>query len=285
MKRTVGRIALFFVAAVAGWGTSEWLRRSHFGQELIGRFVESETAVRFEANLREATRGEVVRAEAIDHELELLRDQFGDEQRFAQALRESNLSLGELRNEVTEHLQVRAWIEKQITAQLRVGDEESREYYRSNRARFAEPHRYRVSHLFLAAPQGAPPEVAAEKMGAIQGLSIRQLAGEKFPQLVTEASEDEASKIRGGDLGFFAATRMPPEFIAEVKKLRVGEVSAPVRSHLGFHIVQLTGAKPSRELSFDEVRAEVALAIANQKRALAVASLTDGLSSPEFATR
>jgi parvulin-like peptidyl-prolyl isomerase len=114
---------------------------------------------------------------------------------------------------------------------------------------------------------------------------MRVIAGEKFTQLVAEASEDEASKTRGGDLGYFSEARMPQEFLDELKKLRAAETSGPIRSHLGFHLIQLTEVKPAADLSVEQARAEIALAIANRKRALAVASLTERLSAPEFQPR
>ena len=123
-----------------------------------------------------------------------------------------------------------------------------------------------------------PPEVVEEKEKTIAVLAARLAKGEALSQLAAEASEDEASKPRGGDLGYIAETRMPAEFMTEIKKLRVGETSKPFRSHLGFHIVQLAETRPARQLSFDEVRPEIFLALANDRRALQVARLSDSLS-------
>ena len=94
-----------------------------------------------------------------------------------------------------------------------------------------------------------------------------------------EASEDEASKARGGDLDYFSARRMPAELMAELEKLHVGEISAPIQSHLGFHIVQLTDLKPARALSFEETRDEIASILRNERRAIAIARLTERLST------
>ncbi|MGZ5003808.1 MAG: peptidylprolyl isomerase, partial [Chthoniobacterales bacterium] len=145
--------------------------------------------------------------------------------------------------------------------------------------RFAQPQRFRVSHIFLAAPEGYPEEVLAAKQSAIQGLSVRILAGEKFDDLEREASEDEATKSKGGDLGYFSAWRMPREFMAELEKMQVDEISAPIRSHLGFHLVRLTDVKPPREMSFEETQREIALLIKNEKRAGAVARLSEELNA------
>jgi foldase protein PrsA len=285
MKRTLTRIVLFLLAGAAGWGTSELLHRADFGRALLARFIRSEVAIRAQTNLRSASAGEAVPEAQIAREIDLLRSQFADGARFEQVLKASAVSVDKLRDEVAEDLRERAWIEKQIGPQIAVSEGEIREYYAANRALFAQPQRYRASHLFVAAPDGSPSDVMTVKLRAIEAISMRMIAGEKFSALIAEASEDEASKRRGGDLGYFSETRVPPEFIHELKKLRVGETSGPIRSKLGYHLVQLTEAKEPRELSLDDVRAEITAALANRKRALAVAALTERLGTPEFATQ
>jgi parvulin-like peptidyl-prolyl isomerase len=236
-------------------------------------------------NLRVASEKEVIAEGQIERELNLLRDQFGDENVFAEALASSNLSLGAMREEVASHLRARNWIEKEIAPQLAVAPGEARQFYQLHQDRFLEPVRYRSSHLFLAAPEGSALELIAAQQSAIQGLAVRVLAGEPWAQLIEEASEDEATKQRGGDLGYFAASRVPPEFYAEVAKLQSGQTSAPFRTHLGFHLVQLSDEKAPRNLSFEEARPEIDLELENQKRALAVAQLTRQLIAGDFGRR
>lgn len=114
-----------------------------------------------------------------------------------------------------------------------------------------------ASHLFLAAPMETPPTIIDAKRELIESLSVRLARGEKLSDLVAAASKDEATKSRGGDLGYFSASRMPPDFFAAVTKLRVGQISPPIRTRLGFHIVQLTDSKPAQQLLFDQARAEI----------------------------
>jgi parvulin-like peptidyl-prolyl isomerase len=104
-----------------------------------------------------------------------------------------------------------------------------------------------ASHLFLAAPMETPPTIIDAKRELIESLSVRLARGKKFSDLVAAASEDEATKSRGRDLGYFSAFRMPPDFFGAVTKLRVGQISPPIRTRLGFHIVQLTDSKPAQQ--------------------------------------
>ena len=118
-----------------------------------------------------------------------------------------------------------------------------------------------------------------EKRRLAQGLSIRLLAEEDFADLAAEASEDEATKLNGGDLNYFSERRALPDFVLALEKLAVGETSSPVRSRLGFHIIRLDEVLPERALSFEEARGEIAAELANQKRARAVAEMRASLDA------
>ena len=141
-----------------------------------------------------------------------------------------------------------------------------------------QPVRFRVSHLFVAAPRETLPEVVETKQQAIKSLAERIKQGEKLTDLAAVGSEDEATKNRGGDLEFFSESRMPPDFFAAVAKMHIGEISQPIRTRLGFHIIELTDSKPAREMNFEEARPEIRLIIENEKRRTALQNLAGNLS-------
>jgi parvulin-like peptidyl-prolyl isomerase len=141
--------------------------------------------------------------------------------------------------------------------------------------------RFRARHLFLAAPSDTPPEVVEAKQRAIEEFSERVAQGEKFEDLIGVASEDEATRTHGGDLDYFSESRMPSDFFAAIKGIRVGQISSVIRTRLGFHLVQLTNAVPTREMEFDQVEAEIRLTLENQKRQVALEELKGELSRPE----
>ena len=66
---------------------------------------------------------------------------------------------------------------------------------------------------------------------------------------------------------------MPPDFFAAVSRLHVGQISPPIRTRLGFHIVQLTDSKPAQQLPFNQARAEIAAALESEKRQRAIKTL------------
>ena len=293
-------------ACVLGVVCSELLSHSASFRELLGRvggrghlvaitngrgFYESDLAA-YEAttasdlvvaeNLDRISSEEKIDPARLDHELSFYRVEFGGEAAFAHALRVSGLSLASLREKIAGRLRALQWLEKQIAAGPVVSDQECRKFYDTHRDFFQQPARFRVSHVFLAAHSETPPEDMEAKAKAIEALAVRISGGEPLSKLAAEASEDEASKVRGGDIAFFSAARMPPEFFAEVEKLQSGEISKPFRSHLGFHVVQLTETKPSRLLPFEEARREISGALANERRVQITARLAGKLTTAYY---
>ena len=222
--------------------------------------------------------GELVPRNELTRQVNLLRFQFGDEKTWNAALHRSELSMTSLARIVRENLKIRTWISKEISNQMAVNDDECREFYDAHLEQFFLPERRNVAHLFLAAPPETPPDVIETKRVAIEALSVRLAAGEDFTALVAQNSEDEATKLRGGELGYFSAGRMPPDFVEAAAKLKPGEISKPVRTRLGFHILKLIALQAPRQQTFDEVRSDIAVEIANHKRQIAVEKLSAGLA-------
>lgn len=299
-------LSLLMIASFVGVLCSEFLCRSLAFREAAGRLfgnghliaithgkavyemdVDDETIftapdIVAAENLRHLARSESTDQMKVDRDVSLLRAEFGEEEAFRRGVRSNGFSISSLREKVAARRRSLQWLEKQMSAETQITEQECRSSYEMNPAFFTLPVRYRVSHIFLAAPADTPPEIVESKRQLIDALAARLSRGENLPQLAAEASEDEATKTRGGDLGFISTRRIPPEFFAEVGKLREGEMSKPFRSHLGFHIVQLTDIRPSRRLSFAETRAEITLAMANGRRGLIAGRLTDMLTSATY---
>jgi parvulin-like peptidyl-prolyl isomerase len=303
MKRKFKLPLLIGAALILGLAGSELLCRSTLFRDLAGRIAgrgrlvtitnghgiyetdlggdEEVSAADLIAplNLDRASANEVVDWARVDREVALLKAQFVDEKAFQRAVQTSGFSVPSLRNKVAIQLRARDWLEKQIAPRAIVTEPECRQFYDAHRDLFLQPVRFRASHIFLAAHAETPPEVVEEKEAAIAALSERLTKGESFSQLAAEASEDEATKSRSGDLGYFSESRMPPEFIAEIRKLRVGETSKPFRSHLGFHIAQVTEIKDPRFLSFEEARPEISIAMRNDRRAASIGQIAKDISA------
>ncbi|WP_440603350.1 peptidylprolyl isomerase PrsA [Bacillus sp. GB_SG_008] len=92
----------------------------------------------------------------------------------------------------------------------------------------------------------------------------RQLnSGASFEELAKKYSEDTVSKNNGGDLGYFGPGKMVPEFEEAAYKLNIGEISEPVKSPKGYHIIKLTDKKELQP--YDEVKDSIRKTIENER--------------------
>ncbi len=148
---------------------------------------------------------------------------------------------------------------------IQVGDEEIQEYYDTNKETlYTNPEQWRASHiLFKTLPEMTPSELEATRARA-DAILARARSGEDFAELARQHSED-SSAASGGDLGWFGRGRMVPEFEAAATALSIGEVSNPVQTQFGFHIIRLDGSRPSGVRPLDEVRPQITEALRSRK--------------------
>ena len=190
-------------------------------------------------------------SEAVAAEFDLWKKQFhlGDIDR-AERLALQHLTERDMRQRIREAQLEEAQLEKQIPP---ITEAVARAWYETHRDELRLPTLHRVSHLFLTRHQPKKPDRSAEMRAIHQQL----LSGADFAKLVSQYSEDARSKLLGGDLGWLSAKRMPVDFMAHVEKLRVGEISAPLETKLGWHLLRVTDRRESRLPNFEEVRQEI----------------------------
>lgn len=134
-------------------------------------------------------------------------------------------------------------------------EEELQQAYEIEKAALQLPAGYRLSQIFLAVPDKQAEESVLKQA---QSLSKRaQEKGADFAELARTYSQDSGSAAQGGDIGLQPLEQLLPEVRDSVPKLQVGEVSKPLQSPLGFHIVKLTETQPARLASFYEVREQL----------------------------
>lgn len=142
-----------------------------------------------------------------------------------------------------------------ILAQVTVDEREIKAWYESHKDRYQQPEERRASHILIIAK--TEQEKAKAKAKAEEVLKEIQKTPAKFADLAKQNSQDPGSAQNGGDLGFFGRGMMVKAFEDTVYKLKEGEVSGVVESEFGFHIIKLTGIKPAKVRSIEEVRSEI----------------------------
>ncbi len=142
---------------------------------------------------------------------------------------------------------------KEIEDKVSVTPEEVKKYYDTNPGEFSTD-RARASHILVKTKEEA------------DSLLKRIKAGEDFAALAEKNSIDKGSAARGGDLGFFGRGQMVPEFEQAVFSMKKGEVSEPVKTQFGYHIIKLTDVKKGKAVGFDKVKDDLTKRLLNEKR-------------------
>jgi len=126
-------------------------------------------------------------------------------------------------------------------------------FYNDNIAQYQTPEQIRASHILLNT--AGKDEATVRKQA--EDILKQARAGADFAALATKFSEDEGSKVNGGDLDYFSRGRMVPEFETAAFALQPGQISDLVKSQYGFHIIKVVDKKPAVTRSFDEVRPQI----------------------------
>jgi len=144
-------------------------------------------------------------------------------------------------------------------ASAQAPDEEAlRRAYEEDKQRFTEPERRRARHILITVEPGAGEDAVAAAKAKIEDIRARIAAGEDFSELAKTLSQDPGSAGKGGDLGFFQKGLMDPAFDMAAFSLAQGELSEPVRTQFGYHLIEVTEIQPARVKPFDEVRDQLA---------------------------
>ena len=138
-------------------------------------------------------------------------------------------------------------------------EDELRDAYRANEAEFRAPRQYRVAQIYIAAGDAARSEAARRKA---EDVSRRARAKDAdFAALARSESEHKPSAAAGGDMGWVAENDLTPEVRSALTALDKGEVSFPVRTAQGWHVIKLLDFKPSALRPYAEVKDSLAAAL------------------------
>jgi len=134
---------------------------------------------------------------------------------------------------------------EEVDARVTVTQEDIKAYYDANRGNFTATDELRASHILVK----TEAEAAELKKHLDQG--------EDFPALARKVSLDVSTKSKGGDLGVVKRGQTVPAFEKALLNLKVGEISAPVPTQFGYHLIKLVDRTPGLPLSFEDAKEQV----------------------------
>ncbi len=171
---------------------------------------------------------------------------------------QNNLDLFQSNEEVdVEYLEISI---EDVAQQVEFTADDLKEYYENNLDRFVTNEERKSSHILVAIDGDTTDEQAADLIGEIQS----KLETESFEDLARQYSDDPGSAAQGGDLGWAETGLFVPEFESALFSMNVGEVSAPVKTDFGYHLIRMDDIKSGEQQSFDEIEYELELEYSRQ---------------------
>ncbi|MDR7481678.1 MAG: peptidylprolyl isomerase [Armatimonadota bacterium] len=180
---------------------------------------------------------------------------------FEQALQRNDLTLAGLRELLRIQLTQRRVAEAVV--RVTVTDDEVRRQFDGNRRLYDRPAQIRVSHILVRIADKGQEAIAQAKVKVVQA---RLADGGKFEDLARQYSEDPGSAAQGGDLGYVSKGTLVREFEEAAWALKPGQISGPVRTQYGLHIIKVADVKPAQAADFARVREQIRQELLASKR-------------------
>lgn len=240
MKKAILALAVTSVFTLSACGTSDKVVTSKAGDITKDDFYNAMKQQGGKNVLRNMVMEKVfvknypVKDDDVNKRYDEYKKQYGDQ--FDAVLKQSGMTEKQLKESVRGELAMKEAVKSSIT------DKEAKENYKPE---------IKASHILVK------DEETAKKVEA-------ELAqGKSFEDLAKQYSEDTGSKDKGGDLGYFGPGKMVKEFEDAAYKLKKGEVSQPVKSQFGYHIIKVTDIKELKP--FDQEKDRIKGDIADKK--------------------
>lgn len=214
-----------------------------YGSQVLDSMI-TEKIVELEAKKAKIS----VTDEDVQKELDKMIEQVGGEEMFNFQLAYSGYTMDQMKEELKNYLT----IVKILEPKIEITDEEINSYFEENKDRFAQEEEVQASHILV------DDEETANK--------VKKLLddGGDFAALAKEYSKDGSAQS-GGDLGYFTKGEMVQEFEDAAFSMEIGQVSEPVKSEYGYHIIKVTDKKEAQEATLENSKDEIKDILRNQK--------------------
>lgn len=266
---------------------------------LIKERVTNELIVKSLLEEEMAKRGIKVTKDDVDAAIKDIITKVGSKEQLDMLLKQNGVTPSDFRNDLTEEVKM-----KKLAEQLgssNVSDAEAKKFYKENVSKFQHPQRVRASHILISANPSELEEViksdaknkgiseadlkakVADQMKAKEAKAQQVLAEAKknpagFGKLAKDNSEDTTTAVKGGDLGFFGAKEMVPEFSKAAFSMKPNTISETViKTQYGYHIIMVTDRAEAATEPYEKVKNDIKSYLQNQKQLETLDKLTESL--------
>jgi len=185
----------------------------------------------------------------IQTELEKYYDYYGGQEAFIQTLTSSGYTLEDVKKDMAVTVKIRKLLEPRIS----VTDEEMKAYFEENKESLAQGKQVRASHILV------------DSLDKANQLKKQLNGGADFAALAKENSNDTSTSQNGGELGFFGSGQMVKEFEDAAFALKTGQISEPVKTDYGYHIIKVEEIKEAQPANYEESKEKIRAAVLDEK--------------------
>jgi foldase protein PrsA len=177
----------------------------------------------------------------IKDELKSIKESYGGEEAFDKAMSASGASIDGLKKNIETYLMTKELLKDRIS----ITDDQIKKYFDENKESFAQAEQVEASHILV------------EDEKTAMEVKKKLDEGGDFAELAKEYSTDTANAESGGELGFFAKGEMVEEFENKAFAMKKGEISDPVKTEFGYHIIMVTDKKEAKEAVLADHKEEI----------------------------
>jgi len=217
-----------------------------YGSRVVDSLITNKV-IELEAKKQNVT----VSDDEIQEELEAFIESFGGEEYFNSSLESSGISLSDFKYDIKIFLLTKKLMEPTIE----ITEDELKEYFETNKESFDQAEQVKASHILVE-----DEETAKEVKKKLD-------EGGDFEELSNEYSTDEVAKAEGGDLGWIESgdANWDADFLEGAFALEKDQISEPVKSQFGYHIIKVTDKKEAKEATYEDVKDTVKEALLEEK--------------------
>jgi peptidyl-prolyl cis-trans isomerase C len=213
------------------------------------------------------TAGITVTDTEINQQINELKGRFPSPEKFQEALKKEHLTEAEFTRQAREAFAVQKLVETKVVNDVKVSDQEVKDFYDKNQDKMKRPERVHVRHILVKVDKGAAADVKQKARAKADDLLAKAKGGADFAKLATESSDDPGSKQHGGDLSWVARGQTVPPFETAAFALKKpNELSPVVETEYGYHVIQLVERQDAGVMPFAEVKDRIAEFLKQQQQ-------------------
>jgi len=173
---------------------------------------------------------------------------------FRKALLAEGYDYLKFRSDLRRDLVIQQLRQREVEKRINVSEQEITEHLAINRQQTRKSVEHHLRHIFIGVTEGSDPDTLAAQRERAEAIRAQLMQGADFHTLAAQLSEGE-NALEGGDLGWRTFAQMPARFAAAIEEMEVGDVSPPIRSNVGFHLLKLEAVRGEKRHMIRQTRA------------------------------